>query len=347
MDISTKHVNRWHHSHLFDEGNPQAEVRTLIAVGVTAAMMVVEIVAGWFTGSMALLADGWHMATHALALGVAVLAYRMARKWAMNPRFSFGSWKVEVLSSFASACMLLMIAVWMLGESVVRLYSPVNIDVYEAVVIAVIGLIVNLVCAVLLHQSEGGHAHHGHSHGHKHGHGHGSHAHHDHHSHDHPHQAHASHAHRERATGGEDLNLKAAYVHVLTDAATSVLAIAALLGAQATGLNWLDPLMGVLGAVLVGRWSIGLIQQSGSVLMDQQAPEDLLNDIRASIQNDGDAEVSDLHVWQVGQSSYACIAVVVADQPQTPDAYRQRIGHRPELVHMTIEVNPCERAACL
>jgi cation diffusion facilitator family transporter len=309
----SKHLSQdWHHQHQFDAGNPSGERRTTVVVGVTAAMMMVEIFAGWLTGSMALLADGWHMATHAFALGITVLAYQLSRRWALNPQFSFGSWKIEIIGSFASAIVLFMIAGWMLVESGMRLFSPVSIQFGEAIAVAVIGLVVNLVCAVLLYQTNHEHHHHGHKHGHTH----------------------------------QDLNLKSAYIHVVTDAATSVLAILALLGAQYTGLNALDPVMGVVGALLVGSWSIGLIKQSSAILMDKQAPQTLLDTIRSHIEQDGDAELVDLHVWQVGKMVYSCIIVIVADQPKTANEYRKLLSDFKELVHITVEVNRCPGQAC-
>jgi cation diffusion facilitator family transporter len=334
----SKHLSHhWHHLHQFDSGNPEGERRTTLVVGVTAAMMVVEILAGWLTGSMALLADGWHMATHAFALGITLLAYQLSRRWALNPQFSFGSWKIEIIGSFASAIVLLMIAGWMLVESGLRLFSPLSIQFGEAVAVAVIGLVVNLVCALLLHQTD-----HSHHHGHDHAHGpHHSDDRRDHAKHDHVDEKHhhAEHAH-------EDLNLKSAYIHVVTDAATSVLAILALLGAQYTGLNALDPIMGLVGALLVGSWSIGLIKQSGAILMDKQAPQRLLNKIRLHIEQDGDAELVDLHVWQVGKNVYSCILVIVADEPKSANDYRKALSEFTELAHITVEVNRCPGQAC-
>src|SRR5262245_58952677 len=229
----------WQHNHRFDIGNPRGESRTRWVLVLTIVTMVAEIGAGWWTGSMALLADGWHMGTHALALGVAAVAYALARRHAEDTRYSFGTWKIEVLGSFASALVLGLVAVGIVGESVVRLWRAEPIRLETALLVAVIGLIVNLVSAWMLHGGQ--HAHDGHAHG----------------DHDHDHdRGHDHHAH------GHDLNLRAAYVHVLADPLTSLLAIGALAGALWLGWWWLDPLVGVLGAVVIGAWSVGLLRES-------------------------------------------------------------------------------------
>ena len=320
MDSSHQHdLAPWQHSHQFDAGNRRGEARTRWVLAITLVTMVAEIGAGWWTGSMALLADGWHMGTHALALGVAAAAYALARRHDADERFSFGTWKIEVLGSFASALVLGMVAIGIVVESALRLWRAEPIAIEMALAVAVIGLVVNLASAWLLHGADDGHAHHGHGR-----------AHHDDHDHGHDHGA-----------GGQDLNLRAAYTHVLADALTSVLAIAALVGAMWLGWWWLDPLVGVVGAVVIGLWSIGLMRESSAVLLDREMDHPLAREIREDIESDGDAKLADLHVWRVGRAQFAAIACVVADAPLAPSVYRARLARHDELVHLSLEVHRC------
>ena len=307
-------LSAWQHEHVFGSSNGQAESRARLVMWITLATMLLEIVAGWWYNSMALLADGWHMSSHALAIGLAAFAYAAARRYARDPRFAFGTWKIEVLAGYTSAILLLGVAVLMVGASVERLFSPQAIHYPQAMAVAAFGLAVNLVCALILD----GHHEHDHHHGHDHGH--------DHHAHRH----------------GEDLNMKAAYVHVLADAATSVLAIVALACAWWYGWRWLDPAMGIVGAVLVALWAKKLMQETGKVLLDREMDHPVVAEIREAVEVEsaGDTpRIVDLHVWRVGKQLYACaLCVVSRDASLTPARLRARIGIHEEIVHSTIEI---------
>ncbi|OJW48296.1 MAG: cation transporter [Thiobacillus sp. 65-1059] len=315
--MHTENLSNWIHDHVFDTGNDAAERSTRVVMWITAVMMVVEIAAGWWYNSMALLADGWHMSSHAVAIGLSAMAYATARRYAKDPRFAFGTWKIEILGGFASAIFLLGVAVMMVVGSVERIVSPQPIQYQEAIVIAILGLAVNVVCALIL-----GKAHH-HDHGHTHGHEHG----HDHHEHHH------------------DLNLKSAYLHVIADAATSVLAIVALFGGWMYGWSWLDPVMGIVGAVLVAAWAEGLIADTGKVLLDREMDHPVVDEIREVVETGedaGDTRIADLHVWRVGKQVYSCaITVVTHDLALTPDVVRERLSVHEEIVHSTIEIHHC------
>ena len=352
------------HDHAFDTGNRTGERRTWIVVAITAVTMVAEIVGGWLTGSMALLADGWHMATHVVALSIAGSAYYLARRWSRDHRFAFGTWKIEVLGAYTSALLLGVVAAAMIWESADRLMHPEAINYVPALTVAVIGLVVNLLSALVLeaghdhgayphghhgHDHEGhGHDHEGHDHaGHDHhGHGH-SHAHgHEHAHHDHLHARHEDHRHAAQGPKHHDMNLRSAYVHVLADAFTSVLAIAALAAGLWFGWSWLDPVMGVIGAGVIVSWVKGLIGESSRVLLDREMDAPIVGRIREAVQSDGDAQIADLHVWRVGRASYAAVVTVVADRPLSPDAYRERVHDIPTLVHVSFEVNRCPQGPC-
>ncbi len=312
------------------------ETRTWMVIGLTSAMMVAEITAGSVFGSMALLADGWHMATHAAALLITALAYRFARRRADDTRFTFGTGKVGDLAGFASAVVLAVIALLILWESVLRLATPVAIGFNEALAVATIGLVVNLVCAWLL--GGHGHAHLGHSHSHSHGH--------HHHGHDHHHDdvetllAGLGQPLAQDTAPPTDNNLQSAYAHVLADALTSVLAILALLLGAAFGWTTLDPLIGILGALVILRWSASLLRDSGAVLLDcLPTDRDLPNSIRAAVETSDD-KVADLHVWQLGPGHHGVILSLRSARPLPPSAYRRRLAHLTGISHLTIEVDP-------
>lgn len=305
-------LNHWQHEHVFlGEHHDRHERRTWLVVGLTAAMMVAEILAGTIFGSMALVADGWHMSTHVAALAIAALAYRFARRHAHDPRYSFGTGKLGELAAFSSAIILALIALLIGCESLVRLMNPVPIRFGEATVVAVIGLAVNLASAWLL----AGDQHHGHHHGHGHTHG-------DHHHH------------------GGDTNIRAAYLHVLADALTSVLAIVALLAGRFYGWSWLDPEMGVVGAVVITQWSWGLIRTAGATLLDAVPDQALARSVRERIEV-GEDRVTDLHLWRLGPGHAGLIVSVVSGAPQPPDVYKQRLSGIEGLSHMTVEVHAC------
>lgn len=306
-------LSAWQHDHVFGQDQKQSgEARTLIIVGLTLTMMVWEILAGILYGSMALLADGLHMGSHAVALGIAAFAYRYARRNAGSARFSFGTGKVNALGGFAGAILLVGFALFMVFESVARFVEPVAISFNGAIAVAVIGLVVNGVSAWIL----GGGDHH-HDHGHHH------------HSHE-PHQHH-------------DHNRRAAYFHVLADALTSLLAIVALLAGKYAGWTWLDPIMGIVGAALVTRWAWQLLKDTSKVLLDRQCSE-LEQEVRHAVE-DEDVRITDLHLWAIGPNVHAAIIALVAHHPEPPEVYRQRIQALcPNLAHITIESQRCNGA---
>jgi cation diffusion facilitator family transporter len=315
-----------HHCHTlrFDAGNPLAEAGIRKALWLTAAMMVVEIAGGWWFNSMAVLADGWHMSSHTLALGLSAFAYSFARRHTGHRHYAFGTWKVEVLGGYSSAIFLLGIAALMAFQSVERLMSPTQIHYDEAIVIAVAGLAVNLVCAYWLRGT--------HDHGHDHPHGSG---HSPPHSHSHSHD----HAPAGSAAPAQDFNARSAYVHVLADAATSVLAIVALVGGKFAGWAWLDPAMGLAGAVLVAVWAQGLLRQSARVLLDAEMDAPVVAEVRAVIeQGDVPARITDLHVWRVGRERYACVVTVATASGKDGEYFRRKLCVHEELAHVTVEI---------
>jgi cation diffusion facilitator family transporter len=301
-------IDQWTHDHIFlGSRHVRHERRTWFVVALTTVMMVGEIAVGWLSGSMALLADGWHMATHAAALGIAGLAYLFARQQASNSRFTFGTGKFGDLAAFSSAIILAMIAVQIAYESMSRLIHPVPIAYGEAIAVAALGLGVNLVSAWLLRDD---HDHHGHDHTHDHGHRH------------------------------HDNNLRAAFVHVMADAATSVLAIAALVVAMVSQWVWADPAVGIVGSLVIASWAVGLMRASGAVLLDVNADRNLEGIIRSRIETKGD-RVTDLHLWQVGPGHRAAVISVISDHPLPPATYKRRLGGLRGLSHITIEVETC------
>lgn len=331
-----QHIRHWRHDHLFNQDKQQVERKTSIVVIITLIMMVTEIFFGWLTRSMALLADGWHMGTHAFALGISLAAYVLARKYAQDDKFTFGTWKIEILGAYSSAIILGLAGIMLIFASVERLLNPEVIRYNQALLVAVIGLVVNAACALIL---RGGHKHSSYGH---HGHHHEPEG--ENHSHHHPH-GHDHHDEPGKNPVHTDLNLKSAYLHVIADALTSVFAIVALLGAKYGNLNWLDPFMGIVGAVMILRWSAYLLRDTGRILLDRHTDFPVIREITHNLESDGETKISDLHVWKVADEKYACIVSVVTGQVRSIEEYRQRLQEVHELVHVTIEVNPCQSSA--
>ncbi len=303
-----EHLERWQHTHTFGtDAYHSGERRTRWVIGLTFSMMVIEISAGMAFGSMALLADGWHMATHAAALGIAAFAYAYARRRANDRRYSFGTGKVGALGGFGSAVSLAVVALLVLAESVSRLASPVAIRFNEAIAVAVVGLVVNLLSALLLRD----HDEHDHAHGHSH--------HHDH-------------------------NLRGAYLHVLADAMTSVLAIGALIAGKSLGWTWMDAVTGILGSLLIARWSLGLLKDTSAVLLDAEVSQERHQEIQSTIEADADNRVVDLHLWRVGPRHLAAIVTLVTHQRKDTEHYKALLAAFDDLAHVTVEVYECADA---
>jgi len=311
MHIHT--LQKWKHDHRYNIEDGQGERNTRRVIILTLSMMIIEITAGYLFGSMALLADGWHMGTHAVALGITAFAYIYARRHSDNPSYSFGTGKVGVLGGFASAVVLAIIAVLMGVQSIQRLVAPQPIRFNEAIVVAFVGLAVNVFSALLLQEK------HEHSHEHR----------------------HAS------SKKTYDHNLRAAYLHVLADALTSVLAIIALFTGKAFGWVWMDPIMGIAGGLIISRWSYGLLKGTGKVLLDRDVNPEVVEKIRSIIEADSDNRVSDLHVWRVGAHHLSAIVSIVTHYPKSPDHYKKLLADYDEIAHATVEVNPCESEPCL
>ncbi len=302
-------LENWQHNHEFSVINETGERRTQYVLILTAVTMIAEIIAGSVYGSMALLADGWHMGTHVAAFMITIFAYHYARKHAKNPAYTFGTGKVNVLGGFASAVALAVVALVMLVESVQRIMDPQIIQFNQAIAVACLGLIVNIISAFLLKN-------HDHSHGH----------HHEHH-HDH--------------------NLRAAYLHVLADALTSLLAIVALLSGKYFGWNWLDPIMGIVGAIIITRWSFGLLKQTSPILLDTSIDKEYQSAIKEAIENDSDNRISDIHIWKVGANHYAAIISLVTHYPNATSHYKELLSDFHKLSHVTIEINACASEPCV
>ena len=302
-------LNQWQHSHNFASGSDHAEIRATMVMALTASMMLIEVVAGMVFGSMALLADGWHMATHVAAFGITLFAYRYARRHAHSPQFTFGTGKVSVLGGFASAVTLAVVALVMAGQSIMRMFEPQTIHFDQAIGVAVVGLFVNLVCGLMLRD------------------------HHDHVDED------AHHRH--------DHNLKAAYLHVLADALTSVFAIVALVAGKYFGWVWFDPMMGLVGAAVITRWAYGLARETSNILLDSAVDDKIQATIRRTIEQDADNRVADLHVWHVGPRDYSAGLSVVSHHPMEPEHYKRLLCDIPHLAHVLIEVNQCFDAPCM
>ena len=309
-------LEKLQHSHSFSSSNERGERRTRYVLLLTAVTMVVEIVAGSLYGSMALLADGWHMGTHVAAFMIAIFAYQYASKHAENPEYSFGTGKVSVLGGFASAVTLTVVALVMLLESVQRIIDPHPIQFNEAIAVASLGLFINVVSALLLKDDDHHHHHDEHDDDH----------HHDHQHHDH--------------------NLRAAYFHVLADALTSLLAIVALVSGKYFGWNWMDPVMGIVGAIIITRWSYGLVKQSAPILLDASIDEKYQTAIKTAIERDADNRISDMHVWRVGANHYAAVISLVTHDPQSTEHYKQLLQEFKQLAHVTVEVNLCAGKPC-
>ena len=312
--MHTHTLSQWQHTHEFSVIQEHGEKRTVQVLLLTAITMVVEIVAGLTFGSMALLADGWHMGTHVAAFSITIFAYRYAKKHSASARFSFGTGKVSVLGGFASAVALVVVALMMALESIHRLFSPQAIRFNEAIGVAVLGLVINLLSAFLLQSHHG----HGHSHGHDHGHVH----HHDH-------------------------NLRAAYLHVLADAFTSVLAIVALFSGKYLAWNWLDPMMGIVGAAVITKWAHGLLKETSGILLDGSMDSEIQQTLIQTIESDRDNRISDIHVWKVGPNHHAAMISIVTHYAQPPQYYKKLIADLASLDHVTIKVNPCESEPCV
>ncbi|MBJ2345271.1 MULTISPECIES: CDF family Co(II)/Ni(II) efflux transporter DmeF [Pseudomonas] len=304
--MSGSHLNYTHHHMFLGSAHDENAKRTLWVVALTVVMMIGEIIAGYITGSMALLADGFHMATHAGALGITAAAYGYAKRHASSQRYSFGTGKVGDLGGFASALILGMVSLGIGVESVMRLLQPTDVQFGSATLIAIVGLIVNIISALLLG--------HGHSHGH------------DHSDHDHHHH-------------GHDNNLKSAYFHVIADALTSVLAIVALLAGRYLGWVWLDPVIGIVGALVIARWAWSLMGVTAAVLLDQTDAH-IAEEIRELVEKNGDATITDLHVWQIGPQAHAAIVSIMGDNTVDADSIRERLKPVHEVSHLTVEYRP-------
>jgi cation diffusion facilitator family transporter len=299
-------LEQWQHSHDFSVNRDRAEQSTTIVMWLTAITMVVEIIAGSFFGSMALLADGWHMATHVAAFGIAVFAYRYARRHANNSKYTFGTGKVTILGGYTSAVALAVTALTIAIESVTRFFQPQAIRFNEAIAVAILGLVVNLASAWLLQ---------------------------DHHDHDHHHH--------------HDRNLQAAYIHVVTDALTSILAIIALFAGKYLGWIWLDAVMGLVGAAVISKWAYDLVRDTGAILLDGAIDKQIKLNIMTNIEADADNRITDLHVWYVGENRLAATISLITHFPRSPEYYKNLLSGISSLTHVLVEVNQCQGEPCI
>lgn len=323
--MHTKDLSNYQHQHIFSNPDLYAEKMTTRVVVLTFSMMIVEIIAGYAYHSMALLADGWHMSTHAVALGVSLFVFIIARRQAHNRKFTFGTWKIEVLGGFTSGLLLGIVGLAMGYISVERMTNPVQIQYDQALIITIVGLVVNLLSAFMLKENNHSHSH-------------------DHHSHDHHHHHDNAKAHSHddtRQVKNVNLNLKAAYLHVIADAMTSVLAIIALLGAKYMNWIWLDPLMGIAGALLILKWTYSLLKETGCILIDRESDGALPEKIRQTIEADKETKICDLHLWKVGMNKYACMISLVTAHPEPITFYKHKLEIIDEIAHLTVEVNTC------
>ncbi|MCX6826742.1 MAG: CDF family Co(II)/Ni(II) efflux transporter DmeF [candidate division Zixibacteria bacterium] len=305
-------IQIYQHLHNFHEVKESNIEKVSFVVIITMLTMVAEIIFGWIFNSMALLSDGWHMATHASALGITLFTYFIAKKHRNDSRYSFGTWKVEILGAYTSAILLGIVGLFVIYSSLGRIFNPVNIHYNQALIVAFIGLGVNIFCAVILNSGrDASHRHNHDEHGHTH---------------------HITH----------DLSIRSAYLHVMADVLTSVFAILALLGAKLFHLSILDPLMGVLSSILIFRWSFGLLKETSAILLDKDKNQDLINEIKAIIENDDDTVISDLHLWKVGQNKYSCILSLVASKPRNINEYKESLKKVHELAHINIEIVKCK-----
>ena len=321
--MHTQTINTISHEHNFeDTTNTTNEKKTLRVIILTLITMIAEIVTGTLTGSMALLADGWHMGTHTFALGITYFAYIMARRLSGSPNYGFGTGKFGILSGYTSAIFLGATAIIMIIESIDRIINPVNIAFNEAIIVAVIGLIVNMLSVWMLQGSGAD----GHSHGHSH-------------HHDHSHSSGDNHVHH-------DHNLRAAYLHVLADALTSVLAIAALFAGKYLGWSFLDPVIGIAGGIVIGKWAIGLLKNSGRLLLDGNDNTEINEQVIKEIESDGDSVVSDLHIWPISSDALAAAITIISKESRSATEYAARLNNITRLKHTTIETHLCTDASC-
>ncbi len=311
-----KNIEYWQHNHFFNIEKKSEEKKTLIVVIITVVTMFIELFCGWFFNSMALFADGCHMSTHAFALSISLFAYIFARKLSEDTKFAFGTWKIEILGAYTSALFLGGVGIYVIYISIERIFNPLTIKYFYAILVTIIGLIVNVICAFILQHKHSG---------------------------DHSHDLDSEHSHHHHHHSHTDLNLKSAYLHVIADAMTSVFAIIALVGAYYLNLIWLDPVMGIVGAMLIFRWSFSLIKETSSILLDREMNFILSDKIKEKIEADKDSKISDLHLWKVAQQKYACIISLVAYNPLSVEEYKEKLKSFEELAHTTVEINLCKK----